>query len=225
MSDWLSYRLDSFLLFSPATYRRLIESYNADVWPWQWLALGAGAALLLWPLRGHSLRRDRAVFAVLVAAWWWVAWGFLHTRFAPINFSADYLAGLFAVQGAALLWVGFVRGVVLRRRHRPTDAIAFALIALGVAVYPLLARASGDAWAQAAVFGLMPEPTALATLGVLLLAEPLPRALLAVPLLACGYSTAMSAAMRAPGWWLPLVAAVLALVARLWRRRALSPRG
>ena len=33
MSEWWTYTLGDFLMFSPATYWRLVESYNRDVWP------------------------------------------------------------------------------------------------------------------------------------------------------------------------------------------------
>jgi hypothetical protein len=33
MSEWWTYRLTSFLLFSPRTYYRTIERYNLEIWP------------------------------------------------------------------------------------------------------------------------------------------------------------------------------------------------
>ena len=41
MSEWWTYSLSSFLLFSARTYYRLFELYNAEVWPLQIVTLGA----------------------------------------------------------------------------------------------------------------------------------------------------------------------------------------
>jgi hypothetical protein len=222
VTEWWTYRLDSFLLFSARTYQRLIELYNTELWPLQWVALGVGAWLWLWLAREHSTLRDRAVFLLLAAVWWWVAWGFLHQRFAPINFTADYAAWLFAAQGAAMLWVGVIRGgVVFRRERSPTDPIALGLIALGLVLYPLLGWLSNRTWSQAAVFGLMPEPTAIVTLGFLLLADPMPRGLFVVPVLSCAFSGAMLLALRSGDAWLSPAAALIALACLLWRRKRL----
>ena len=65
MTEWWTYRLDSFLLFSARTYQRLLESYNAEVWPLQMVTLLAGIGLLLWLGRPHSPRRDRVVVPLL----------------------------------------------------------------------------------------------------------------------------------------------------------------
>lgn len=219
MTEWWSYRVDSFLLFSARTYQRLIESYNAEVWPLQMVTLLIGVALLLWLGRRHSPTRDRVVFVLLALAWWWVAYGFLYRRFEPINWSAAYAALLFALQGALLLWFGLLgRGRVQRRKLSPTDPIAITLIVLGVVVYPFVGPMLGRPWGQAEVFALMPDPTVIATLGFLLLAEPPRRALLAVPLLWCLYSGAMLWALRAGQAWVPPALGVLALACLLWRR-------
>ena len=45
MSEWWTYRPSDFLLFSPRTYYRLFELYNAEVWPGHVLALALGLAL------------------------------------------------------------------------------------------------------------------------------------------------------------------------------------
>jgi hypothetical protein len=219
LTEWWTYRLDSFLLFSARTYQRLIESYNAEVWPLQMVTLLAGIGLLLWLGRPHSPRRDRVVFVLLALAWWWVAWGFLHQRFAAINWSAGYAALLFALQGAALLWVAVARrGKVRRRQLSPTDPIAITLIVLGVVVYPFIGPMLGRPWDQGEVFAVMPDPTVITTFGFLLLAEPPRRALLVVPLLWCLFSGAMLWALRAGHAWVPPAVGVLAVVCLLWRR-------
>jgi hypothetical protein len=220
VTEWWTYRLDSFLLFSARTYQRLIETYNADVWPLQMVMLLCGVGLLLWLGRPHSPRRDRVMFVLLALAWWWVAWGFLHQNFATINWSAHHAAVLFAVQGAALLWVALARrGTVQRRQLSPTDPIAITLIVLGVIVYPFIAPMLGRPWQQAEVFAVMPDPTVITTLGFLLLAEPPRRALLVVPVLWCLFSGAMLWALRAGHAWVPPAMAALAVACLLWRRR------
>jgi len=212
MSEWWTYRPESFALFSARTYYRLIEAYNADLWPLQWLALAAGVAALVWLLREHSMLRDRAVLVMLAIAWLWVAGGYQHQRFATINWAAGYAAVLFAAQGAAMLWVGVVRGgVAFRRDASPTDPVAIMIIVAALACYPLIAAALGRPWLQAEVFGLMPEPTAIATLGFLLLARPLPRSLFIVPVVSLLWAGAMLRALHAPEAAVAPLLAVLAL--------------
>lgn len=229
MSEWWTYRLESFALFSARTYYRLIEAYNADLWPLQWLALAAGAGALVWLLREHSVLRDRAVFVMLAVAWLWVAWGYQHQRFATINWAADYAAALFAAQAAALLWVGVVRGgIAFRRDASPTDPVAITIIVAALAGYPLIAAALGRPWLQAEVFGLMPEPTAIATLGFLLLARPLPRSLFIMPAVSSLWAGAMLRALHAPEAAVAPLLAMLALAcawraARRGRRRRAAP--
>jgi len=220
LTEWWTYRIDSFLLFSARTYQRLIESTNTDVWPLQMVTLMAGMGLLLWLGRPHSQRRDRVVFVLLALAWAWVAWDFLHRRFATINWAADYAALLFALQAVALLWVGVSRGGRVRRRKlSPTDPVAILLIVLGVIVYPLLAPMLGRPWVQAEVFAVAPDPTVITTLGFLLLAEPPRRLLIVVPVLWCLFHGALLWGLRAGQAWVPPAVALLAVACLLWRRK------
>jgi hypothetical protein len=55
MSEWWTYRLTSVLLFSPATYYRLLERYNLAIWPAQLagMAIGLAFVALLIGKRGH----------------------------------------------------------------------------------------------------------------------------------------------------------------------------
>ncbi|HEY1226717.1 MAG TPA: hypothetical protein VGF26_05300 [Ramlibacter sp.] len=99
MSEWWSYRLSDFLLFSPRTYYRLFELHNVAMWPMHVAALALGVALLVLALRG----RERAAGALLAACWLWVAWAFLLQRYATINWAAPWFAAGFAIEGIALL--------------------------------------------------------------------------------------------------------------------------
>ena len=60
MSEWWTYRLYDFLLFTPRTYYRLFELYNAAVWPAQIAAIALGLGLT-WQCarrRGRPPRRS-----------------------------------------------------------------------------------------------------------------------------------------------------------------------
>jgi len=54
VSEWWSYRLGSFLLFSQRTDGSLVVSYNAEVWPLQPVIAALGLAALLVSLWSHS---------------------------------------------------------------------------------------------------------------------------------------------------------------------------
>jgi hypothetical protein len=184
MSEWWTYRPSDFLMFSPRTYWRLVELYQRDLWPVQLLTLGSGLALL-WLAAGRRPAARRVICAVLAMAWLWVGWAFHWQRYATINWAARYFAVAFAIEATALIALG-----VLRAGHRgPTqrdgvERVGLLLAAFGVLAYPLAGFLAGRPLAQAEVFGLMPEPTALATVGLLLAAGPSQRGwLILIPML------------------------------------------
>jgi Family of unknown function (DUF6064) len=73
---------------------------------------------------------------------------------------------------------------------------------------------------QVELFGVAPDPTAVATLGVVLLAtDPIRWELLAVPVLWCAVGGATLWAMEAPDAWIMPLAAALVLVMATHRIR------
>ena len=192
LTEWWTYRLGSFLMFSVRTYDRLVESYNADLWPLQLPALGLGLVALVLAWRARSALHGRVVAAVLCGAWWWVAWAFHYRRFTAINWAAEYVAWVFAAQGLALFWFGVVRArLASRQAASPVRTLALVMVVFALLGYPLISVLQGRPWAQAEVFGVMPDPTAIATIGFVLLAQAAPRWLLVVPVAACALSGAM----------------------------------
>jgi hypothetical protein len=214
MSEWWTYSLSDFLLFSPRTYYRLFELYNDEVFPTQAAAVAIGVALLVL-LRGRGLLSGRLAGAILAAVWLWVAIAFHAKRYATINWAALYFAGAFLVEAAFLGATIFTRFWGSRR-----GAVGFCLIALAIA-YPLVAPLFGRPWSQAEFFGLAPDPTAIATLGAVLLAYGWLRwALAIIPLAWCAVGGATLWTMDAPdAWILPLAAAVFVTAALFENRQ------
>ena len=62
------------------------------------------------------------------------------------------------------------------------------MIVYALAIHPLIAPLSGRPWTQAEIFGLAPDPTVIATLGVLVAAARPNWHLLVLPLLWCAIS-------------------------------------
>lgn len=192
MTEWWTYRLADFLMFSPRTYWRLVEQYNRDVWPAQPLAAGTALLLLLWLSAAPRADASRVVAAALAATWLWVGWAFHWQRYATINWAAPYFAVAFGLEAALLV----VLGVLTRGRHRPAGVagrnLGWALTVSGLLLYPLAGLAAGRPWSQAEFFGVMPEPTAMATLGLVLAgAQPYRKSLFIVPVLSLmsGFAT------------------------------------
>lgn len=225
MPEWWSYSLADFLMFSPRTWYRLLERHNEAVWPMPVFTLGLGLALMIGSrFRGRRERwirwEGRLVPAVLAALWAWVAWAFLWRRYAVINWAASYAAGLFAVEALLLVWIGVVRGGwSVGGNGTVRGALGGALFAASLVLYPVLAPLFGRPWQQAEVFGIAPDPTAMATMG-LLLRDGRPRwPLLAVPIAWCAFSSLTLLAMGSGQALAPALAVAVVLLASIWPER------
>ena len=213
MSEWWTYRLTSFLLFSARTYHRLFELYNQAIWPAQILALATGVAIIAL-LVGTYRHRDRVIAGLLATCWLWIAWAFLHQRYTQINWVAPWIASAFALQALLLVGLGVFAGqVAFAPRGGARFRIAIALIATVIVGYPLLAPLFGRAWTTAEMFGVAPDPTAIATVAALALARGRIRwLLLVVPVLACALGALTQWAMAEPEAIAITAASLLALI-------------
>jgi hypothetical protein len=219
MSEWWTYTLSDFLLFSPRTYYRLFELHNAAWWPVHVVAVAGGVAIVVLAKRDGPAA-GRAVAAMLAVAWAWVAWAFLWQRYATINWAAPWLAAAFVVQ-AVLFGIFAIRPRGLALASGPASLVhtGLAVAASGVLAYPLASIALGRGIAAAEVFGMAPDPTVFATLGILVLAAPAARlALLPIPLAWCAMTGATLWTMGSPEWWLLPAAAVLSIAAAIPQR-------
>jgi len=213
MSEWWTYTPTDFLLFSPRTYYRLFELYNAAVWPLQVVALALGLAILVLILRRPTWS-GRAVAAILSGLWLFVAWAYLLERYDTINWVARYFAIGFALQAALLVWTGVIRDRLRFDLRGITAKFGLGILLFAIAIHPLIAPLAGRPWTQAEIFGLAPDPTAIATLGILLAAGEARWHLLLIPLLWCALSGLTLWTMEQPETpVIPILAATMAVLA------------
>jgi len=213
MSKWWTYSLSDFLMFSSRSYYRLIESYNTAIWPAHLLALVVGV-IVIGAIARPRQHLHRSAALVLAAAWGWVAWAYQLERYAEINTAAPYFTAAFAMQALLLCWLAYRPANVANAAPTP-QRVALGLSGLAILAYPLLALARDNGtWGQAEVFGIVPDPTVIATMGMLL-AWRAPAIFWLVPVLWCLVSGATLMELKiGHAWLLPALAltAVLALV-------------
>ena len=220
-TEWWTYRLSDLLMFSARSYHRLFELYNQDIWPAQVVALLAGLAVMAGAVGGGAAA-SRLVALLLGLAWLWVAWAFHLERYAAINIGAPWFAAGFGLQGLMLLWMAAKPlPRLIRFNASPVAWVALALVSLAVAVYPLLPIHEGRYQSQGEVFGVAPDPTAMATLGILLLVRAR-WPLWLVPVAWCALSGATQMELGVPLAWLPLFTGGMAAGVALLKRGRVS---
>ena len=219
MSEWWTYSLSDFLLFSPRTYYRLFELYNADIWPAQILAIALGAAILVL-LHRPAVWQGPIVAAILAGCWIWVAWAFHWQRYATINWAATYFAAAFAIEAMLLLWTGVIRNALaFNSGTSMTHRIGLGVFVFALVVHPLIGPLVGRKWMQMEIFGVAADPTVVVTMGILLFAaRRVFWELLIIPLLWCALSGAVTWTMGSADAWVMPLAALLVLFAAVTRK-------
>lgn len=221
MDEWWTYRPSDLLLFSRETYYGLFELYHASVWPAH-LALVLASAAPLVLLRGDARWRVRLAAATLALQWLWVAVAFHLAHFITINPFATYFGWAFLAQAALLLLMGMPPGVMsVPRAWGFRERGAAALVLFALLAVPLLGLLAGRSWRQIEIPGMTPDPTAIATLGIVILTATRARIFwLALPIAWCLVGGVMLWTLGSVEAVAPLGAAALAAVLLLIGNRS-----
>ena len=212
MPDWWTYTLSDLQSFTLDTYYRLFERYNLGVWPAHVAVLLLGAAVFGLLRRPGGPARGRVVAGILAASWLWIAIAFHATRYATIHRGAKAFAWAFGFEALLLVAVGVVGGNWRPGRRRDwVGRVGLAMFVFAALFQPFVGLLFGRTWRQLEVFGVAPDPTAVATLGLALLAGGRRRwLLLPLPVLWCAFSGATLLAMESPSGWLMVAIAAVA---------------
>lgn len=199
--------------FSTEQFLDVFARYNTAIWPAQLGALAIGVAIVVCLQRA---RASRFVALALVLLWVFTGVAYFGAFFAAINPAAYVFGALFVLQGALLMHAGLRADQRPLRRSRPI--LGMALAAYALLAYPLLAFALGHVYPRMPAFGVAPCPLAIFTLGVLLSANRLPRALFAIPIVwsAIGGSASWLLGVRED---IGLLVAGAAAIGALWSDR------
>lgn len=215
MSAWWTYQPSDFLMFSPRVYYRLFELHNESLWPLQLLMVLLGLAILFMLLRRARIA-DRFIYIILGAIWIWVGWSFIWERYATINWPLIYVAPFFALEALLLIAVGLLgRGIRMPRRYTVFDAATLGLLLFSLIGYPFVAPMMGRGWLAAEIFGIVPDPTAVATLAILSSSRGgIPAMAMVIPAAWCLITGATLWVMEAPGFFIAPLCAFVAVTRR-----------
>jgi len=216
METWLTYSPQDFLPFSSRVYDRLFTLHNAALWPAQIPALLGGMAIVILLLRRPPW--SGRVLAVLLAVAWTVCALTFLPRYAAINWAASDLIPVFLAQAALLLVLGLRSRALEPTSEGTVRWAAVGLVVYGLVAYPVLAVLSGRPATGADVVALMPDPTAIVTIGVLLASAVRwsTLVLMTVPLLWAALSWATVATLGSQLAWAfaPVAGAILICAVR-----------
>lgn len=222
MDGLTSYRPADFVPYTAESWFALIERAGEELWPLHVVMLAAGLAMP-WLIRSG---KGRIAFLLLAGAWFWVGWAFLMERYSVLNWAGEALGRAYLLQALVLLAVAIGwrwAGASARHRNRARwTGLALALI--GLLGIPAVSALIGGGPAHAQTFGIHPDPTAVTTIGVVLIAlRPGATALaLLVPGVWCALAGVHLNVLGIAWWPLPPLVAGCALVA--FGRQALAGR-
>ncbi len=217
IEDWSSYRVADFIPFTADVYFRLIERVGEAFWPLHLLTVAIGLVTLLLALFG----RGRAACLLLAVVWGWVGVTFLIQHYTQLSWAGEYFGWGFLAQ-AALLALIALTGRCLAAAGRPAGMsgwVGLALAVAGLLLYPWIAPLAGYGWFQAETFGIHPDPTAVATIGVVVLMLDGAWRWLAfiIPGLWCLISLLALHVLDAPWTMLLGVCILLGVIAMVWQ--------
>ncbi|MCC5790651.1 MAG: hypothetical protein JJT75_13550 [Opitutales bacterium] len=214
--EWGTYAIRDFIPFTPDVYFRLIERTNESLWPLHLLVLGIGLGILAL----FYVRRPRIASLPLALIWIWVGVAFLLRDYADLTPIGFWFGWAFCLQGLLLLGLGMTGG--FRCPPIPTKLVSTwvgVIIAVyGLLLYPVLTGIAGGAATRSEVFGIHPDPTAIATLGILLVVTKSWRlgVLAVIPVLWCITSGLTLLGLESNLALSPFAAAALVMMGMIW---------
>jgi hypothetical protein len=156
-------------------------AYNSGIWPMQVFAYLAGL-VALYSATKHTRFSNNIAAGILSFFWMWTGAVFCVFYWAP-SYPAAYAFGvLFVAQGVVFLLNAIKPKLSFRSQRNSFALIGWLFIAYAMVGYPLAGHFLGHIYPRSLPFGLVPCPTAVFTLGLLMLTNKLvPRYILVIP--------------------------------------------
>ena len=164
MGEWSTYAVANFVPFTAEVYLRLIERVNGEWWPLHLAVIAVAIAVLIFTA---SQRQRLAGLLLLALLWAWCGYGFFHHFYANLNWAGGWIGWAFIFQGV-LFGLSATFAATDSRIPAVRTGLGWLLTAAG-AGWPLATVLGRDDLQQMEVIGMHPDPTAVFSLGVLLI--------------------------------------------------------
>jgi hypothetical protein len=157
-----------------------------------------GSILSPWKAKGRS------VAAGLSLMWLWTGVAYHVVHFSSINKAAYLFGALFVIQALLLAREALSHGLRFAPSGTAKSWLGWLLVAYATILYPLLGLWFGFRAAELPMFGITPCPVTIFTFGLFLLAAPVSRWLLVVPVLWALIGGSAAFVLHVPQDWMLL---------------------
>ena len=160
----------------------LLQAYNTAIWPMQVVANILGLIALISVFVSYR-KANFVVLTVLSFLWLWTGSMFCLVYWTALSKPAYLFGVMFIVQG--VLFVPMISQTKLSFRFVPSrySLLGLVLIAYAMVGYPIVGNMLNHIFPRSLPFGVVPCPTTIFTIGMLLLTDkPFPRYLATIPL-------------------------------------------
>jgi hypothetical protein len=161
----------------------VLENYNLDLWPLQIFSYILGIAAIVFAVKRTGFS-NRVISLILSFFWLWSGIVFCILYWSK-SFKFAYLFGiLLIIQGLIFLYSFLKENISFSFTGSRHSAIGIVLIFYAMVVYFLIGLFIGHTYPQSFPFGLVPCPTAIFTLGILLWTDKkVPKHVIIIPAL------------------------------------------
>ncbi len=162
----------------------LFARYNNAIWPMPLAAYGLGLVALFLALR-RDARSSQVVLLILAFFWLWMGLVLSLVYVTQLSVAPALVGAVeYTLQGVLLAAVALRSGFTFQPRMDAYGVLGALAVLYALIGYPVVEYLLGRGYPQTAPFGLVPCPTSMFTLGLLLWApRPWRRALLVIPIL------------------------------------------
>lgn len=158
-----------------------LESYNLAIWPMQVLAYLVGLVAIYSALKTTSYSNSVAS-GILSFLWIWTGIVFCIFYWGPIYPLGYPFGAFFIVQGLLFLTMAIRPRISFRIELNTHSIIGVLFVVYAMFGYPIVGHFLGHIYPRALPFGLAPCPTAVFTVGLLMMTDKrVPRYILAIP--------------------------------------------
>ena len=170
--------------FTFEEFLEMLERFNNDWWPLHLIMYALAIAAIYFAIRKTSYS-GKIVTAILAFFWIWVGTVFNMLYFSKLYQMAYLFVVLYILEGIILAWVGiFRKNLTFSVRADLFGLTGGIMIIYALIGYPLVGYATGRGFLHLLYSGMMPCPTAIFTLGILLWSDkPMPKIVPVIPVI------------------------------------------